>query len=298
MFEEVEGWNHKKGNRIVQLDYVLQWSLQLVSAHSKDCPEPRIRVNDWYDASMNTTVQLECTTCGKLFLRQSEDPMCPNKIRRSLVVGTLTSGGTHSSTGELLAAADIPWICFKSFIKDEENLDQKLEILVQESFEAAVEEEKKHSDAGEDDMPTCTVFVDGCYGTRSYNNKGRSTYAGAVIIGRGSKKILYADTRSSYCLRCLLFDRKGVKKPHKCFKNFVGPAGRMESAILKDGVLIVYRMGLKIIIFVGDGDCCSFDIVKDSVPFGHEMRRQRCRNHITRSLRRRFEEVRIFFAFF
>lgn len=291
-----EAWNRLKRNRVVDLDYVLRWSLTFGAKHGSTCKAANFVLVNELNASMVSTVTFECTTCGRLFQGKTEDPRQEHQIRRSLVVGTLLSGGTHATTGELLAASDVPWISFKTFLKDEEDLDVILEEYHTASTITAIEEEKSMVPS-DGELSKTTVFVDGCYGTRSYNNKYRSTSGGAVIIGEKSKKILYGHTKSSYCLRCLLNERRGEPvKHHICYKNFDGPAGRMEPKIIVEGLNYMYELGLKATIIVGDGDCNSFDAAKDGTVYGEEIEKQNCRKHATRNLRKHLTEVCIFFC--
>lgn len=286
-----EAWIREKRNRVADIDYILRWALPFGALHGKTCSNPRFVFLKEYNSSMISTITFECLTCSGLFQGKTEDPLQEQQIRRSLVVGSLLSGGTHGTTGELLAAADIPWISFKSFLKDEEELDGILERHVADSTTSAVEEEKSSVLSMSGELPGTTVYVDGCYGTRSYNNKYRSTSGGAVIIGYNSKKILYGATKSSYCLRCLLNKRRDTDHDHTCSKNFTGPAGRMEPAIIVEGLNHIYRLGLKALVIVGDGDCTSFEAAKDGTPYGDEIEKQNCRNHTTRNLRRHLMEV-------
>lgn len=286
-----QAWQRQKRNRIVDVDYLLRWALTFGAKHAASCRDPNFLFVNEFNASMISTITFECTTCGRLFQGKTEDPRQEHHIRRSMVIGTLLSGGSHATTGELLAASDIPWISFKTFLKDEEELDEILDAQVAASTVSAIEEEISMVQTHPGQTPKTTVFVDGCYGTRSYNNKYRSTSGGAVIIGENSKKILYGATKSSYCIRCLINLRRGTDKEHKCYKNFVGPAGRMESSMIVEGVNKIYQSGLKATIIVGDGDCNSFDAAKDGTPFGDELEKQNCRNHATRNLRKHLMEV-------
>lgn len=296
-FNEIDGWHHIQGNRIVELDYVLQWALQAGSEHSRKCSNPSFRVIRAYDACAITSVIFECVTCGELFRRRTEDPANRNQIRRSLIVGTLISGGTHATTGELLAVCDIPWIAFKTFLNDEEKMDQTIAEEVEISLNQAVKDEIKLSPVASDGKAEGTAYVDGCYATRSYGKGFRSTSGGAVIVGHCTKKVLYGATKNIYCLRCSLNKKRDKSAKHICHKNFDGNAGQIEPAVTYDGLTILDEAGLRVTKLIADGDCTSSDYAKDHLTFGELIELFRCRNHITRGFRRRIAEVCLFLIF-
>uniref|UniRef100_A0A8D8NU20 (northern house mosquito) hypothetical protein n=1 Tax=Culex pipiens TaxID=7175 RepID=A0A8D8NU20_CULPI len=231
---------------------------------------------------------VRCKTCGKRFTVRTENPEHKDSIRKSAVWATIAAGETHSHSEEFLAHMNIPFMCFSAFESTEHCIYDIVQPLSAKIMEEAIEEEKKLAKFhDEDGTPSTTVIVDGSWPVRSYGSKYSSRSGAAVIFGIETRKVLYADTRNTFCIQCYYNDKNGVNKKHKCFVNYSGSPGSMEVDVLLSGLNHMEMLGLKAKVVCGDDDSSAFDNIKDRLRYGEDVRKAQCINHKLKNFKKK-----------
>lgn len=291
-------WKDLDGRRIVDYDYFLKWIIMAQAVHSKKCNgilcprQEEIR-------AMTSTLWLACNVCEIIAKGSSEHPRNGARLRFSTNWAILCSGSTYTMAQEIFSFMDIPFMHRKTFCKDEMAMDAVLEAALQESLNKAVEEEVKLSS----DQRSCSNIVpniccelDGSWGQRSNGHRYSSASGCAAIIGTKTKKVLYIGTRNKRCSACdSNASRLKVSKsitPHKCYKNYTGASGGMESDVVIEGFQKLYEKGIKITTVITDGDSTTVSKLKNNSPYGHEIRHQLCCNHTVKNAKKKLREVK------
>lgn len=175
---------------------------------------------------------------------------------------------------------------------------------LQESLERAVEEEVNlaSQEIQEKQLPADTplnlcVELDGSWGQRSNGHRYNSASGCAAMIVTRSKKVMYIGTKNKRCSSCIrntarLKANKRIN-PHKCYKNYTGASGGMESAIIIEGFQKLYEMGIKFTTVITDGDSTTVSKLKNSSAYGLEIRHQLCCNHTIKNAGKKLREVSI-----
>lgn len=125
------------GNRIVNLEYVLDWALELQIQHYKRCTCGKLYL--WKEVTDGLVSKLffKCTMCNITIIKSTHDDDntthnsprdCENKfpVNTGAVWGTLSTGSCHSHLEQLCTIMDIPPMSFRKFHKIEENLGNVL----------------------------------------------------------------------------------------------------------------------------------------------------------------------------
>lgn len=292
--QDDEDWKSVDGNRIIEPDYFLRCIFGLVNNHQEICEKPNfVLVTESYKA-MASLFLVRCKTCGKRYTVRSENPDHKDSLRKSAVWATIAAGETHGHSEEFLAHMNIPFMCFSAFETTEHSIYDVVQPLSVSIMEEAIEEEKKLAKFHEEDGTPCTtVIVDGSWPIRSYGSKYASRSGAAVIFGLETGKVLYADTRNTFCIQCHYNDKNGVNKKHKCFLNYNGSPGSMEVDVLLSGLNYMQQTGLKAKVVCGDDDSSAFDNMKDRLPYGEELRKAQCINHKLKNFKKKLIAVSI-----
>lgn len=114
-----------EGNRIVDLGYVLKWSLNLQYNHSKICTGGQLYIKDEERLGLGlvSCIIFKCTMCPKEYKYYTENPESKHsKINTGAVWGTLSTGNTFGHLEELLSVMDIPPMTAYKFKQIEEDL--------------------------------------------------------------------------------------------------------------------------------------------------------------------------------
>lgn len=111
------------------------------------------------------------------------------------------------------------------------------------------------------------------------------------MIGGKTKKVVYGNTKNTFCIKCYQDGKAGKSQEHKCFKNFDGAAGAIEPAILLEGFENIKERGLKGRVVVGDGDSSVFDQLKNHCSYGEELEKANCKNHSIKNLKKHLHTV-------
>lgn len=252
--------------------------------------------------SMQSTLWLMCNVCGIIVKGSSEEPSRGTRLRYCTSWAVLNTGSTYTMAQEFFAFLDIPFMNHDTFSKDESAMDNVLESALQDSLDKAVQEEVQlasqelvDKQLPEDAPLNLCCELDGSWGLRSNGHRFSSASGCAAMIGTRSKKVVYIATRNKRCSACnhSAKRRKLDKKitPHKCYKNYTGSSGGMESDIVIEGFEKLYQKGVKFTTVVTDGDSTTVSKLKNSCVYGHEIQHQLCCNHITKNAGKKLREV-------
>lgn len=298
-------WFTVEGRRIVDWTYATKCLLEAQRKHSQACPGLLCMMDEMY-RSMISTMILKCDICEAQFKVRTEEPSETPQLRRNMVWATLCSGGTFNSTKELLTLCNIPFMPFSTFISDEMEMDIILEEMKEISLSRAVLAEKQasygvqHSESPESfsndqrDPVKLSVALDGSWATRSYGKRFNSASGCGVIIGEKSKKILFAGCRNKRCSACnraRLGKKDDSKTSHRCFKNYSGSSGGMESDIMIEGFQKLMDNGIWLTTITTDGDSTTVAKLKNAVKYGASIEHQLCCNHVTKNCGKKLREV-------
>lgn len=304
----VPKWVDLEGRRIVNIDHYTKWLVLTQAVHSKSCCGVLCPVQEDFRA-MFAIIWFKCNICENYFKGSSDKPSQAMNLRYSLSWAILNTGSTYSAVNELLGFLNIPMMNSSTFIKDENSMDSVIDAALEESTNKAIEEEKE---AVRMDMLKQNVVIekgkllescaelDGSWGLRSNGNRFSSASGCAVIIGERSKKICFIGARNKRCSACTRnAKRKRAKKrifPHKCFRNYKGSSGGMESSVINEGFRVVKGKGLKFTVITTDGDTTTVPKLKNDSDYGEEIRHQLCCNHVMKGTNKKFREVFFFIS--
>lgn len=151
--------------------------------------------------------------------------------------------------------------------------------------EVAIAKAKGHVD--KDGIPCLTVIVDGGWNKRSYGHGHSASSGAAVVIGAETGLVLAIGSRHRRCKACA-----SGNTSHRCYKDWSGPPGTMEAAILvKCFNDVCERKNVKFTRVVGDDDSSVYRALKDEVTYGYEIEKLNCSNHNGKNLKKAFLKV-------
>lgn len=294
-------WKILSGRRIVDYDYFIKWIVMAQAAHSRFCCGVLCpRQEDV--KSMRSQLWLMCNVCDLLVKGSSEEPSRGTRLRFCMDWAILNSGSTYAMANEMFSFLDIPFMDRKSFFKDELAMDTILEQALEKSMDKAIEEElnlatQEVRDRGlSSDSPlNLSCELDGSWGQRSNGHRYSSASGCAAIIGTRSKKVVYIDTRNKRCSACNRNTSNNSMTEHKCFKNYTGPSGGMESHVVIEGFQKLLEKGVKFTTVITDGDSTTVSKLKNSSSYGHEIKHQLCCNHTMKNVGKKLREVTYYF---
>lgn len=248
--------------------------------------------------SMCSKLWLMCNVCNYIVKGSSEEPSRGTRLRFCTDWAILNSGSTYSMAQEMFSFLNIPFMDRKTFFKDELAMDTVLEAALQESMNKAIEEEINLASRElpekqiTDDSPiNLCCELDGSWGLRSNGHRYSSASGCAALIGTRSKKVVYIGTRNKRCSACNRNTANKSATKHKCFKNYSGSSGGMESDIVIDGFKTLFEKGVKFTTIITDGDSTTVSKLKNSCSYGHEIRHQLCCNHTMKNVGKKLREV-------
>lgn len=114
---------------------------------------------------------------------------------------------------EQLSSMNIPSLSPHSFVSIERSLGTAFEDIVTHELLSAGKEEREHAVKHNkffEDVPACTVVVDGGWSKRSHKHSYNSKSGVGVIFGAYSKKLLYIGVHNKYCSTCSIAQRSSV----------------------------------------------------------------------------------------
>lgn len=162
------------GRRIVDLKYVLNWSLKLQKIHSRKCTSGQLELSEEKHIGLMSKIVFKCDLCSEVVEKYTEEPDKINNINSAMTWGTLSTGTSYSRIKEFLAVLQVPCLNYKMFHKIEMDLSTKWTEELWKSIKEAGKEELQHAlDNGSvdsDGTPFCTVIADAGWCHRSYGH--------------------------------------------------------------------------------------------------------------------------------
>lgn len=284
-------------------EFFVKWLTMAQAVHSQKCIGVLCPYQEDFK-SMVSTLYLRCNVCNQIVRGQSEKPDSKHSLRYSTVWAVLCSGGTYTLAHEFSSILNMPFMSRNTFIKDEMAMDTVIEAALEESLNTAIAGEKtvirkemvdqKETVLEDEPIKSCAA-LDGSWGQRSYGHRYNSASGCAAIIGTRTKKVCYVGCKNKRCIVCNLNAQRSKNnlkpKKHKCYRNYKGPSGGMEPAIIIDGFEKLLHKGIKFTTVVTDGDSTTVAKLKNSCKYGHEIRQQLCCNHALKALGKKLREV-------
>lgn len=285
------------GRRIVDLVSFLE-SLKSLKHNGFGCSFYNMNLVAEKRLGFKSLLTFECNMCNKIETVSTESEL--NKdVNKSVVCGSIAIGIGHTQLSELCASINIPPISSTTYVRHQNEVQEKISsTLWKELLEAGEEDRKLALEAGDvdsDGIPFTTVIVDGAWAKRSYKTNYNALSGVACIIGYRTKKILYVAVKNKYCCVCEKHKSNRDETPnHHCFKNWTGPSTAMESGVILEGFQCSVRMhNLKYLRLIGDGDSSVYKKIQDSKPYGPDsfVEKIECRNHILRNFCQRVKDL-------
>ena len=141
-------------------------------------------------------------------------------INTAITAGTITTGIGYAQMEEMFAAANVPCMSQKTYIKNREVVLEEFEKTAFENMKKAGELERQLAVERNDVIngyACIPVVADGSWLTRSYGKNFDSLSGVVAIIGYYTKKVLYVGIRNKFCTACQLAQQKEIA--NICRKN-------------------------------------------------------------------------------
>ncbi|KAJ8912576.1 hypothetical protein NQ315_005739, partial [Exocentrus adspersus] len=295
--------SHKviEGNRVVELNYVIQETLRLQKKHYQLCTLGDLVVTEEIrkGSGLVSTIVLWCHICKRSYSFQTEDPKKNvSGINLGHVWGTLATGSTYEHSAELMSCMNIPTMPQKQFQKYELHLGEVWKTSLWESMENAGKRERNHalekSNVCQDGTPWITVYVDGSWSKRSYGTNYNALSGMVGIIGRYTGELLFIAVRNKFCCICARAVNKDIEPPpHTCYKNWDGSTTSMEADMAVQGFNMSEEMhGIRYCKFVADGDSSVFAKIKTNVSYGNIVKKVECTNHAIKNYGKHLRQIK------
>lgn len=114
------------------------------------------------------------------------------------------------------------------------------------------------------------------------------------MIGEKTGKVLYGDSKNTFCIQCYINEKQNKSKIHTCYKNFKGTAGAIEATVVCEGINKLYENGLKFSTVIADRDSSVFDELQNNCVYGEELEKADCMNHALKNLKKGLIAVSMF----
>lgn len=277
-----------KGRRIISMDSINS-IIRLSVQHSKNCARPSLSVTKEQRKGMHSNLLVTCGSCKDVFYINTDEGQNTVKANEAAVWAVNSSGIGYTAFDLALTALEIPVLALATFSKHENVFMADMEKAARMQL---IENGKKEKEMAmalnqicSDGIPWTTVYGDGQWSKRSYNNRGVAMSGSAVIIGALSGLVLDIGVRNRFCVLC----QKTDPAPHICYKNWDKGAPEMEASIIGEFFAnSVEKHGLRYKKFVGDGDSSVFNAIQHVYANGdspyEEVEKINCTNHAIRRL--------------
>lgn len=222
-------------------------------------------------------------------------------INTAITAGTITIGIGYAQMEEMFAAANIPCMSEKTYIKYRESVIDDFEETAIENMKKAGEVEKQlalQRNEVINGIPYITVVADGSWAKRSYGTAYDSLSGVGAIIGYRTRKVLFVGIRNKFCTVCNMAERKSLEaRVHKCYKNFDRNASstRMESDAVVEGFKSSIEMhGLIFRTVIADGDSSVYQSIIDNRLYQEQnikVKKVECTNHLLRNLCKKIKKL-------
>lgn len=249
------------------------------------------------------TLEFECPYCYEKRIITSEPIATNNCIKTSnkiqhandhkmlsicdsAVWGIVSSGGGYRNIEEIFSFLGIKCINKATFNKLENKMGECWKSVLSETIISAGIEERKlaiqNGDITDAGVPYITVIVDGGWSHRSHGHRYTANSGVACVIGLRTKKLLYVGVRNKYCYMCQYLLKNNKPTSHDgCFKNWDGSSPGMESDMIVEAFKLSLEMhGVEYRTMIGDGDSSVYVKVRENVPYGRNVIKKECANHV------------------
>ncbi|KAJ8875932.1 hypothetical protein PR048_023840 [Dryococelus australis] len=200
------------------------------------------------------------------------------------------TGKGYSAMEQLLSMMEIPASSSKTFKQQEEEISEVWLESLTEAVEQAAEEERQYAieegHVNKDGVSYVTVIVDGGWSHLSYGHSYVAKSGVAILAGKKTGKLLFLGLRNMYCSICSPAEtRKQKPNEHNCYKNWSSCSSTMESDILFEGFKASEKTrGLRYLKYIGDGDSSVQKAITERVPYGLQVVKTGCTNHLLEKL--------------
>ncbi|XP_063229291.1 uncharacterized protein LOC134534727 isoform X1 [Bacillus rossius redtenbacheri] len=286
-----------QGRRLFDVDFLFK-EMSRISQHNKvfQCSFENMRLIKEHKNGMISKFDFKCNMCGTVESIFSEDPQT-NKVNCNMawVNSMLLTGQSFTQLQDITSTLEMPCMAKETFNKCQKSLSSVIHDVACQSMEAAGKEEARlaveNGSVDVDGVPLIAVVTDGAWCKRSYGNKYDALSGVACIVGKETKKVIFASTRNRYCCICSRANSKNeTPKDHVCFKNWNKSSNAMESDIIVEGFKCSVSMhNLKYHQLIGDGDSSIMTQLVKAQPYGPNftITKIECTNHILRNYLRR-----------
>jgi hypothetical protein len=282
------------GRRLITLS-ALTTALNWAADHGKSCDKGDFEIVKERKSGLETTVCVQCKTCNAkpvwMHADVGEKSLPANE---AFAWATNVSGIGYTGLKHAFTALDVPSPSFNAFKRYEAKFSSELAVAFMKQLEENGKEE--HVLAKERNqiivtpsgpIPWTSVYCDGQWSKRCYNQQGTAMSGSAAMIGSLTKKPLFVGIRNKFCYICHRYGENA--KVHVCFKNFTGSSSAMEASIIKEGFNRSVEMHTLIYKnLIGDGDSSVTLTVQDTynkAEFSHtQVKKIECKNHAIRRL--------------
>lgn len=208
----------------------------------------------------------------------------------------MATGNGHSPLSEAMAVMGVPTMTKASFVSTERHIGEWWWELLQESMQAAGEEERNMAIANNSfhqNVPAITVILDGGWSKRTHRHNYNAKSGVGIIIGKTTGKILFMGIRNKFCSICTRANNTGSTIPdHQCFKNWNNSSSEMETDIILEGFRTCEQQhGVRYTSFIGDGDSSVYPTLISSIPWGYAITKIECANHCVKCYRTALEKL-------
>ena len=272
-----------------------------VSTHSATCGGRCVVEGEVTHSGLAAVVTIKCTKCAQIFRLQSSKQVSTSEGKRWLVniaavLGQMSTGGGVTALNSFLALMGVPGMPKSMFIATERLIGDNLhDLLVAKMAEAGQEEKRQAIERGDyhQGVLAITVVGDGGWSKRSHKHSYNAKSGVAVIFGQKTKKLLFLAVRNKFCSVCKIAENKGQPpREHRCYRNWAGSSGAMESDMLAEGFRMSERShGVRYLRLVADGDSSVMATIRQTVPYGPFVEKIECANHACKGYRSRLEKL-------
>lgn len=178
------------GNRLVNLQYVIEWSMKLQVEHAKRCTVGQMKLIGEHQHGLTSTLVFQCDFCDYKVKKCTQKPTEENDINIRATWATIATGNTYTPTNEILSVMNVPNMSYEKFHGIEESLGIKWKEQLSKSIKKAGEEEKniaiKKGHVDQDGTPWTSVYCDGGYVFIVLQKKAQTKFS---CISGGAKEV-------------------------------------------------------------------------------------------------------------
>jgi hypothetical protein len=238
----------------------------------------KVKITSTIVYGLSEKIGILCESCGEVSSTRNSAMLGEKKntpeINSRFIYSMRTIGKGLSGAKTFCGVMDLPppitLNAYNSIIK---HVKEASSIVAKNSMDAAVKEEVEMNDSNED----LIISGDGTWKTRGHT----SLVGVCTVIGASCGKVLDTEVLSSYCKGCSswkgarcgsAYEKWHTEHSQICVKYHSGSAAKMEVVGMQR---IFHRSShfynVRYSQYIGDGDCKTFNAVKQSEPYGKDL---------------------------